>query len=387
MVRTYAVLLMAVGCISACNGAEPSSDPLVRIDTIGGTVVVESVPIAADTARLRTRIGVSGASGPKAAVFGRISSVTLSREGTLFVADAQANEVRLFSLDGAYVGAFGGPGQGPGEFGDLYSLGWLADTLAAMDPGNARISLHSEDGAYLGQRRWLAYSGPSSIIRLFSLPPGDLYTPYPSFDRDNPQHLFLRFRAGWLDPDTVGHPEEQRDVAGSLCRLPGGGISFFANPFAPRNIVVPGPGRTIVSAGTAEGKAVLWNEAGDSIRVWSVGEKPGAFPAAVWDSVTAEYAAYRAENPGADCEPDGFVRPAELPRLSGMFFTREGLLVMERPRAGGTRFDFFDAYGVLEQRVDLPERDPRVAPEFVGRRILLVEKDEFDVQYVALYER
>ena len=58
MVRTYAVLLMAVGCISACNGAEPSSDPLVRIDTIGGTVVVESVPIAADTARLRTRIGV-----------------------------------------------------------------------------------------------------------------------------------------------------------------------------------------------------------------------------------------------------------------------------------------------------------------------------------------
>ena len=66
-------------------------------------------------------------------------------------------------------------------------------------------------------------------------------------------------------------------------------------------------------------------------------------------------------------------RPATLPRIEGIFFTGEGTLVVERMHVDGTRFDFFGEDGILEQRIDLPERDERVAPVFAGRGVVVVE--------------
>jgi hypothetical protein len=73
--------------------------------------------------------------------------------------------------------------------------------------------------------------------------------------------------------------------------------------------------------------------------------------------------------------------------VEGLFFGLEGTLVVERIQPGATRFDFFTAAGVLEQRVDLPERDDGVAPAFLDQRIVMVERDELGVQTVGVYER
>lgn len=388
MVRADMLLLACACTLSACGRSDPVPDLRTQVDTIGGTIFTESAVVPAGFADLRTRIGTPGsanATGP--AVFGRISSVTMSRDGVIYVADGQANEVRTFSVEGRHLGTFGREGEGPGEFGALYSLGWLGDTLAVLDPGNARISLHDGGGTYVGQRSWLPYTGPSSRIRLFTFRPDELYTPYPSFDRQNPSHIFLRFRGGTVRPDTLRHPEVQTGPRGTLCRHPSGGISFFANPFAPTEIVVPGPGGTIASAQTAETGVVYWNTSSDSARVVTVREPAAPLSDDAWNTVAEEYAAYRAENSGTECEPEALARPSHMPAARGLFFTASGALVIERQSISMTRFDFFDASGVLEQRIDLPLRDPSVAPVFADRWILVVEKDGLDVQSVVLYER
>lgn len=49
-------------------------------------------------------------------MFGNIVDVATNYEGTLFVLDSEYNQVRVFDYNGSYISAFGGPGEGPGEF-------------------------------------------------------------------------------------------------------------------------------------------------------------------------------------------------------------------------------------------------------------------------------
>lgn len=372
---------------AACGEAETDVGS-VRVDTVGTTVVVESPPVEPEPATLIRRIGATDAGGAEAPdLFGRIRSVTLDDEGSIYVADRQAQEIRVFSSEGIHLRTFGRPGEGPGELGDLYSLGWLGDTLAAMDPGNARISLFAPDGAPVGQRRWLAMTGGSAFIRLFSLGGEELYAPFPSFDRENPERVFLRFQPGVLDPDTVRYLLPESEPDGLLCRLPGGGIRFFGNPYAERVVIVPGPEAHVAVADGGRPDVGIVTAAGDTTRLVSVRESPRPVPDEAWAEVEADLEEFRRDGPGAECEPQDLTRPEVLPRVDDLFFTREGTLVVERIHLGATRFDFFTSEGVLEQRVDLPKRDDGVAPAFVDRWIVTAERDELGVQTVALYER
>ena len=50
---------------------------------------------------------------------------------SVFVADEMNHEVRVFGVDGVHRFTFGRNGEGPGEFGRLYSVPWLGDRLAS----------------------------------------------------------------------------------------------------------------------------------------------------------------------------------------------------------------------------------------------------------------
>jgi hypothetical protein len=49
-------------------------------------------------------------------LFGRVSGLTADDAGRIFVADAQADEIRVFDNDGVFEYSIGRGGQGPGEF-------------------------------------------------------------------------------------------------------------------------------------------------------------------------------------------------------------------------------------------------------------------------------
>lgn len=59
-------------------------------------------------------LGVREGSGPE--LFGQIRDVTQDSQGRILVLDSEHGEVRIFGRDGAFIGAFGGRGEGPGEF-------------------------------------------------------------------------------------------------------------------------------------------------------------------------------------------------------------------------------------------------------------------------------
>ena len=85
------------------------------------------------------------------ASFASIRSLLYARNGELLVVDHRSKEVKVFDSMGAFLRRIGRTGAGPGEFADPYSLAWLGDTLALLDPGNSRIGLFGPDEKWIGQ--------------------------------------------------------------------------------------------------------------------------------------------------------------------------------------------------------------------------------------------
>jgi len=85
--------------------------------------------------------------GPEEEIFGRYQTIALATEGTLYVGDKDAREIRIFNEEGKYVKTIGREGQGPGEFMNLYSLALSPeeDSLYVYDGAADRITVYSTD--------------------------------------------------------------------------------------------------------------------------------------------------------------------------------------------------------------------------------------------------
>ncbi len=83
---------------------------------------------------------------PDSIPFTQILDVTTDAAGQrAYIYDAALKQIRIVDIAGEQVGAFGRGGQGPGEFGQVFRLGWYADTLWVMDPPH-RVHYFSRDG-------------------------------------------------------------------------------------------------------------------------------------------------------------------------------------------------------------------------------------------------
>ena len=120
-------------------------------DTETGAVL----PPRAVEAQVDLTIGV--AEGDDAYIFGRISGLTLDPQGYIYVADAQADVVRQYDIDGRFVQSVARAGAGPGEVrGPCCLTVDGAGTLWLRDTGNARYNAYDLAGnapAYRELRR------------------------------------------------------------------------------------------------------------------------------------------------------------------------------------------------------------------------------------------
>ena len=77
-----------------------------------------------------------------------VSDATRLADGRVVVANGGSNELLVFGENGSYLGAWGGPGEGPGEFQSLALVRpWGLDSLIAADSQNGRISVFDLNGA------------------------------------------------------------------------------------------------------------------------------------------------------------------------------------------------------------------------------------------------
>ncbi len=136
------IVFLIAGCGSSAE--ETQGEWEGSVDTLAsGRVVVHNpdVPTWLDTIRLRETVRIGSMEGEGPELFGRIAGLELGAEGEVYVLDSQASEIRVFGRDGAFLRAFGGVGEGPGELRNPAGLALDADeTLWVLNWGNARYS-------------------------------------------------------------------------------------------------------------------------------------------------------------------------------------------------------------------------------------------------------
>lgn len=77
----------------------------------------------------------------------RVGYMLVNANGDILVTQGADGVIKVFEAGGA-VRTVGRAGEGPGEFTNLTRIGWLGDTLWALDPGLRRVSLFSPDLEY-----------------------------------------------------------------------------------------------------------------------------------------------------------------------------------------------------------------------------------------------
>jgi len=154
---TITILAAVVAACAGGSGSTASHDWRASYDTIGDTLVVrtESGSVWGDTATLVADLTIGQLEGPDEYMFGRVRSLAVASDGSIYAYDAHMKELRKYAADGTYVATFGRQGGGPGEYEDPDGgLAVLPDGRVVLrDPANARFSVFSAEGDYLDSWR------------------------------------------------------------------------------------------------------------------------------------------------------------------------------------------------------------------------------------------
>lgn len=338
-------LIACVGFVSACSQT-------------GGKQAVEgagdSVVWAVVSAEPVLKLGSDVADAEQQ--FHRVAGVVRLSDGRIVVAD-QSRQVRFFNPEGELLGISGGRGLGPGEF---EWVGWLkpyrGDSLLVWDPTQARATVLDAQGAF----------GRTARI---------------GTDQRFPPLVLLddRFTNGSLLA-IAGPPREEQLESGSWAMLPilllsADGVIEDAIGTFPLHMC--GAGEANCAADYKEHRAV-WAAGGDRLYY----ARPDQWEIVIIDMFGRELG--RLDGP-----PVGVRLSRDISRTSSVSAYAEFIVASEGPlwaRSGGrgSAWYVFDISGRYAGHVDLPE-DLEVHQ--IGRDFVLgVEKDEWGVEHVMLYE-
>jgi hypothetical protein len=368
--------------------AETGADDDYRLETLesGVSHAVNLAPSAADpderwAATVSLQLGELDGEGPE--VFGAVTALEVDDDGSIYVLDGQAQEIRVFASDESYLRSMGGRGEGPGEFTGAAGLNWSPDSrLWVWDPRLARFSAFTPSGEFttVAQRRVLGVVYPWA---------GDLVDPGSMIDWgvDFPE------MTSSMDPGRIRlfHPVRTDLTNGTFDSLPPLRYEAESNidpraPFHGGLTFTLGPGNRIWFGTTTDYRIHGRTLAGDTVLVISLrGVEPELVTAAERDSIL------RRPDPIGEATGNRLAAdqiPSIKPILARLVTDGEGTLYVF-PRvplgAAGTLVDIFETReGRYLGRVTLPVQlvlnPPPVA---VPGALVGVTRGELDVPHVV----
>ena len=208
-VRASAPALVLVA-LSAC--ASDLQHDAVQMRDSAGTSIVESSAPRLDDEHMWTldSVPLFALDGTLPAyAFSQVTDATRRRDGSLVVLDGASLEVRAFDAKGAFLGATGQDGDGPGDFRHLTSLSpFLGDSLLVYDESAGRATILDAD---LGLGRVVSLEGGLQVADLTLFGSSALLGKAWDFDTfiatEGPyraQYLLVRFTLDGDIRDTIG---------------------------------------------------------------------------------------------------------------------------------------------------------------------------------------
>jgi hypothetical protein len=349
-------------------------------------------------------LGEEEGAGP--ALFSAVSGLAVDAAGRIYVLDRHANELRIFTRDGAHVRSVGREGGGPGEYSNANGLGWLADdTLVVVDQRGNRYTVLSAEGDYVrtvprrlgfyswtltggldGDRiyeRWYVGDEGEERLAVIGTALQEPTVPLETGQAEATGAEVLLERA----PDTLLLPPlaGPRYEAFSV-RTERGGLGFPV-PFAPGPVFhLDGRGGLWFGHGS-ELKIFRSSLAGDTIAEILL----DAMPAPVTPAELAEWEAgetvKRFRDMGGHLDLDRI--PRVKPYFDDFYLDPNGYLWVSVPGADmEVMFRVFDPEGryLGPLRLTGLERDRWVPMVVRGARLHLIGRDELDVERVYVFE-
>ena len=389
MHRAAAALVVVVaGCT---RDAYPPAAWEGRVDTLPSGTIVVSNPTrglwdsaAAWHAVEDLRIG--SAEGDDAAAFGAVGAIAAGADGQIYVLDRQAQDVRVFDVNGTPIRTVGRKGGGPGEFQGADAV-WVDDSTRVWvsDRRARRFSAFDSTGDLLGDypRERPGFS-PSFVGGGAN---GDLWDAWPaSGPGGSGQRMeLLRFAAGAYR-DTVTLPEFS-PPQWQVVRRQGTSTMIFnlPVPFSATQLLAVDPRGAVWRAVSMEYRLTLFTAAGDSARVILREHRP--FPVTARDRERAT-ARYRRDFADAGARLDEGLIPPVKPAMRVLLVDNLGFVWVAPFAADDSAaiaFDVFDPEGRYLGAVPTPVTPQRLRPLPVvrGNALYYVTTDELDVPYVV----
>jgi len=403
--------MAVVTLVAACGGGDGGARWTGAVDTLpSGAVRVTNPPRGIWEGgrpwRLSPALVLGEEEGAGPTLFGGISGLEVDAAGRIYVLDRQANELRIFTRDGAHVRSVGREGGGPGEYSNANGLVWLADdTLVVVDQRGNRYTVLTAEGDYvrmvprrLGFYGW-TFTGGLDGDRIFER----WYVGDEGAEQLVLLGTALQERTVPLEPDrpTATGAEMQLEQGPDTLRLP-----LLAGPLYESFSVSTGRGGMVIGVPFAsgpvfhlDGRGSLWfghgsefrilrsSLAGDTLAQILLDATPAPVTAAERAAWVASENVKQFRDMGGRLDLDRI--PGAKPYFDGLYVDPDGYLWVSVPvREGEVQFRLFDPEGRYLGALQLTgmTRDPYVPMVVRGGRLHLIGHDELDVQRVYVFE-
>jgi hypothetical protein len=394
ILATAAALLIAAGCTAEGGGFQGEDYPVWTVEP-------------------ELRIG--SPDDPEF-VFSRVSALEVGPDGSIYSMHPQESQIHIWTPDGRPAGTIGRRGEGPGEFAQLRSFGWHADSLWVHDSGNTRISYFSPEGELRGSvtvgfdlgspeqaQRGIYPARPNALFR-----DGSLHSVTPGFSQAIAEGTLTRVahvRAGadGTTLDTLAIIAV--GPATTLAILRDGGGTFTSQPFGDGSLTQPavdGSGLFVLDravatdAGEADFRVTRLDLGGDTVYSRTYPYPPLPLPSTVVDSAVAASAErlhrFMGERTGTSLSQwrgwtrDAMYVPAFYPPIEETRAGRDGTIWLKRtlPGAEGAHWFVIAEDGEPLATAVLPEGLRLLAAD--RGQLWGVEQDEYDVDYIVRYQ-
>lgn len=156
--RITAIAVLPLVAVSGCTATESSSGWTGVVTDSAGVQLVENASDGTWTPEaawaVEEVLSVGGHDAGLASQFGTIAGLDIGPQGRMYVADTQAQSVKVFDASGAYLRSIGRAGSGPGEFdGNIAGVFVVGEDVIVPDLANQRISRFNFEGTLISDHR------------------------------------------------------------------------------------------------------------------------------------------------------------------------------------------------------------------------------------------